>query len=151
MAFGGVMAAAFNRLRPIFRQRGAINAEVSGRLAETVGGIRLVKTYTAERRERLVFTRGVHKLFRNVAATITAISWVSAVTTVIIGVVGMLLITMGGRAILSGQMTLGDFIMYVFFIGLVAAPLVQIALDRHPGERGVRGAGPDPRGTRAGH
>ena len=127
MAFGGVMAAAFNRLRPIFRQRGAINADVSGRLAETVGGIRLVKTYTAERRERLVFTRGVHKLFRNVAATITAISWVSAVTTVIIGIVGMLLITMGGRAILSGQMTLGDFIMYVFFIGLVAAPLVQIA------------------------
>ena len=74
-----------------------------------------------------VHAKGVHKLFRNVAATITAISWVSAVTTVIIGIVGMLLITMGGRAILSGQMTLGDFIMYVFFIGLVAAPLVQIA------------------------
>src|SRR6185436_4846719 len=90
------------------------------------GGIRLVKTYTAERRERQVFGKGVHKLFRNVAATITAISWVSAVTTVIIGIVGMLLIAMGGRAILSGQMTLGDFIMYVFFIGLVAAPLVQI-------------------------
>jgi subfamily B ATP-binding cassette protein MsbA len=89
--------------------------------------VRLVKTYTAERRERLVVARGVHKLFRNVAATITAISWVTAVTTIIIGIVGMLLIVMGGRAILSGQMTLGDFIMYVFFIGLVAAPLVQIA------------------------
>ncbi len=125
--FGGVMAVAFSKLRPIFRKRGAINAEVTGRLAETVGGVRLVKTYTAERREKLVFTRGVNELFRNVAATITAISVVSAVTTVIVGIVGMLLIVMGGHAILSGQMTLGDFIMYVFFIGLVAAPLVQIA------------------------
>lgn len=127
LSFGGVMAVAFSRLRPIFRERGAINAEVSGRLAETVGGVRLVKTYTAERRERLVFARGAHRLFRNVATTISAISIVTAVTTVIIGVVGMLLIVMGGRAILSGQMTLGDFIMYVFFIGLVAAPLVEIA------------------------
>ena len=127
LMFGGVMAVAFTRLRPIFRERGAINAEVSGRLAETVGGVRLVKTYTAERRERYVFAKGTHRLFRNVAATISAISVVSAVTTVIIGLVGMLLIVMGGRAILSGAMTLGDFVMYVFFIGLVAAPLVQIA------------------------
>jgi subfamily B ATP-binding cassette protein MsbA len=127
LSFGGVMAVAFTRLRPIFRERGAINAEVSGRLAETVGGVRLVKTYVAERREKLVFARGVHRLFRNVAATITAVSAVTAVTTIITGVVGVLLITMGGRAIISGAMTLGDFVMYVFFIGLVAAPLVQIA------------------------
>jgi subfamily B ATP-binding cassette protein MsbA len=127
LAFGAVMAVAFSRLRPIFRERGAINAEVSGRLAETVGGVRLVKTYTAERRERQVFAKGVHRLFRNVAATITAVSVVGAVTTVIVGIVGMLLIIMGGRAILAGEMTLGDFIMYVFFIGLVAAPLIQIA------------------------
>ncbi len=126
-AFGAVMAVAFSRLRPVFRERGAINAEVSGRLAETVGGIRLVKTYVAERRERLVFARGVHRLFRNVAATITAISVVSSVTTVIVGLVGMLLIVVGGGAILRGEMTLGDFVMYVFFIGLVAAPLVSIA------------------------
>ncbi len=127
LTFGAVMAVAFSRLRPIFRERGAINAEVSGRLAETVGGVRLVKTYTAERREKLVFARGAHRLLRNVASTITAISTVSAVTTVIVGIVGMLLIVIGGRAILSGEMTLGDFIMYIFFIGLVAAPLVQIA------------------------
>ncbi|HEX5633867.1 MAG TPA: ABC transporter transmembrane domain-containing protein, partial [Gemmatimonadales bacterium] len=127
LSFGGVMAVAFTRLRPIFRERGAINAEVSGRLAETMGGVRLVKTYTAERREKLVFARGVHRLFRNVAATITAVSAVTAVTTVITGVVGVLLITVGGRAIITGSMTLGDFVMYVFFIGLVAAPLVQIA------------------------
>ncbi|MFL5520473.1 MAG: ABC transporter ATP-binding protein [Gemmatimonadales bacterium] len=127
LSFGGVMAVAFSRLRPIFRERGAINAEVSGRLAETVGGVRLVKTYTAERREKLVFARGVHRLFRNVAATITAISLVTAVTTIITGIVGVLLIVVGGHSIIAGDMTLGDFIMYIFFIGLVAAPLVQIA------------------------
>jgi ABC-type multidrug transport system fused ATPase/permease subunit len=127
LTFGGAMAYAFTRLRPVFRERGEINAQVTGRLGETVGGIRLVKTYTAERRERLVFARGVHSLYRNVARTITGISTLSAFTTVVIGLVGVLLILVGGRAILQGTMTLGDFVMYVFFIGLVAAPLVQIA------------------------
>ncbi len=100
---------------------------MTGRLAESVGGVRLVKTYTAEKRERLVFARGVHRLFRNVAQTITGVSLVSSFTSLIIGVVGVLLIVFGGRAIVAGSMTLGDFIMYVFFIGMVAAPLVQIS------------------------
>mgnify|MGYP000719452783 CR=1 FL=1 len=126
-AFGGMMAVAFRRLRPIFRERSVIQADVTGRLGESLGGIRLVKTYTAERREQLVFARGVHRLFRNIATSMTAISAVGSVTTVIIGLVGVLLIVGGGRSILAGAMTLGDFIMYVFFIGLVAAPLVQIA------------------------
>jgi subfamily B ATP-binding cassette protein MsbA len=78
-AFGGLMAAAFTRLRPIFRERGKINAEVTGRLAETLGGIRIVKAYTAEPREALVFARGVHRLFRNVAASMVGVSAVSAV------------------------------------------------------------------------
>jgi len=70
-AFGGMMAIAFKRLRPLFRERSVINAEVTGRLAESLGGVRLVKVYVAERRERLVFAKGVHRLFRNVAKTIT--------------------------------------------------------------------------------
>src|SRR6478736_4494576 len=70
-AFGGAMATAFNRLRPLFRGRSKINAEVTGRLNETLGGIRIVKTYTAEKREELVFTKGAHRLFRNVAKSIT--------------------------------------------------------------------------------
>jgi ABC-type multidrug transport system fused ATPase/permease subunit len=74
-----------------------------------------------------VFARGVHRLFRNVALTITGVSALTAFSTIIIGAVGVLMIIVGGRAILSGSMTLGDFVMYVFFIGLVAAPLVQIA------------------------
>jgi len=126
-AFAGGMAVAFTRLRPLFRRRGELNAEVTGRLTESVGGIRLVKTYTAERREDLTFARGAHRLFRNVAQSILGVSLVSAFTSVVVGVVGVLLIVFGGRAILDGSMTLGDFVMYVFFIGLVAAPLVQIS------------------------
>ncbi|HSM16064.1 MAG TPA: ABC transporter ATP-binding protein [Gemmatimonadales bacterium] len=125
--FGAGMAIAFTRLRPLFRERGKINAEVTGRLAESLGGIRLVKTYTAERREEWVFARGVHRLLRNIARSITAVSAVSSFATIIIGAVGVLLLLVGGRAVLSGSMSLGDFVMYVFFIGMVAAPLVQIA------------------------
>jgi len=127
LAFGSMMTTAFKRLRPLFRERGAINAEVTGRLTETIGGVRLVKVYIAEPRERLVFARGAHKLFRNVAKTITGTSAVGAGTAVITGLIGVLMIVIGGRAILGGTMTLGDFVMYVFFVGLMAAPLVQIA------------------------
>ena len=126
-AFGGAMAIAFKRLRPLFRERGKINAEVTGRLNETLGGIRIVKTYTAERREELVFTRGVHRLFRNVAQSITGVSAITAFSTVVVGVIGVIMIVIGGRAILSGSMTLGDFIFYLVLTGLMAAPVVQIA------------------------
>ena len=126
-AFGGLMAFAFARLRPMFRERGRINADVTGRLGESLGGIRVVKAYVAERGERLEFTRGVHRLLRNIALTITSTSGLGAGTIVITGAIGVLMILVGGRAILAGGMSLGDFVMYVFFIGLVAAPLVQIA------------------------
>jgi subfamily B ATP-binding cassette protein MsbA len=126
-AFGGGMALAFNRLRPLFRERGKINAEVTGRLNETLGGIRIVKTYTAEKREELVFTKGVHRLYRNIARSITGVSAITAFSTVIVGVIGVTMILIGGRAILDGRMTLGEFITYIFFTGLMAAPVVQIA------------------------
>jgi ATP-binding cassette, subfamily B, putative efflux pump len=125
--FGGCMALAFKRLRPLFRERGKINAEVTGRLAESLGGIRIVKAYAAEKREELVFARGAHRLFRNVARSMTGVSGVTAFSTVIVGLIGVILILVGGRAILAGQMTLGDFFMYIFFTALVAAPLVEIA------------------------
>jgi ABC-type multidrug transport system fused ATPase/permease subunit len=127
MAFGGAMALAFKRLRPLFRERGKINAEVTGRLNETLGGIRIVKTYTAEKREELVFTKGVNRLFRNIAKSITGVSSITAFSTVVVGVIGVIMIVVGGRAILAGQMTLGEFITYIFFTGLMAAPVVQIA------------------------
>jgi subfamily B ATP-binding cassette protein MsbA len=125
--FGSCMALAFKRLRPLFRERGQINAEVTGRLAESLGGIRIVKAYSAERREALVFARGAHRLFRNIARSMTGVSGVTAFSTVIVGGIGVILILVGGRSILAGQMTLGDFFMYVFFTALVAAPLVEIA------------------------
>jgi subfamily B ATP-binding cassette protein MsbA len=126
-AFGGAMALAFKRLRPLFRERGKINAEVTGRLNETLGGIRIVKTYTAEKREELVFAKGVHRLFRNIAKSITGVSAITAFSTVVVGVIGVLMIVVGGRSILAGHMTLGDFMFYIFLTGLMAAPVVQIA------------------------
>jgi ABC-type multidrug transport system fused ATPase/permease subunit len=126
-AFGGMMAFAFKRVRPLFRARGEINAQVTGRLGESLGGIRVVKAYTTEKREDIVFAKGVHSLYRNVAKTITAISSVGAGATVIIGVVGMIMILVGGRAVLAGTMTLGDLIMYMLFTGLMAAPVMSIA------------------------
>jgi subfamily B ATP-binding cassette protein MsbA len=127
LAFGGGMAVAFVRLRPVFRERSKINAEVTGRLGEALGGVRIVKSYVAEKREELVFARGAHRLFRNVARSITAVSAITAFSTVVVGAIGVLMIVVGGRSILAGTMTLGDFVMYLFFTGLVAAPLVQIA------------------------
>ena len=125
--FGGGMAYAFAKLRPLFRERGKLNAEVTGRLGETLGGIRIVKAYHAERGERLVFTRGANTLFRNIAATMTGISSVGSFATLIIGAIGILMILEGGRSVLAGQMTLGDLFMYGIFVGLVAAPLINIA------------------------
>src|SRR6266704_650368 len=125
--FGGGMAYAFTKLRPLFRERGKINAEVTGRLGETLGGIRIVKAYRAERGERLVFTRGAHSLFRNVATTMTGNSSLGAFASIIVGAIGILMILEGGHAILSGSMTLGDFFMYGVFVGLVALPLINIA------------------------
>jgi subfamily B ATP-binding cassette protein MsbA len=126
-AFGGAMALAFKRLRPLFRERGQINAEVTGRLTESLGGIRIVKAYAAEKREELVFARGAHRLFRNVKRSMTGVSTVTSFSTLIVGLIGVLLTLVGGRDILAGSMTLGDFFMYIFFTALVAAPLVEIA------------------------
>jgi ABC-type multidrug transport system fused ATPase/permease subunit len=127
LAFGGSMWYAFRTIRPVFRERGKIYAEITGRLTETIGGIRIVKTYTAEKREELVFTTGVHRLFRNIAKTITSISAISAFGTTVIGAIGVTMIVVGGNAILDGRMTIGDFITYILFTGLMAAPVMQIA------------------------
>src|SRR3989449_3507829 len=125
--FGVGMAYAFAKLRPLFRDRGKLNAEVTGRLAETLGGIRIVKAYHSERGERLVFARGAHSLFRNVATTLSGVSGVGAFAQVVIGAIAVIMILAGGRAVLSQSMTLGQFVQYVFFVGLVALPVINIA------------------------
>ncbi len=126
-AFGGAMAAAFQRLRPLFKQRSEITADITGRLAESVGGVRLLKVYVAEARESRVFAEGAQRLFENVAGTITGTSAITAFSTAIVGAIGVLIMLIGGHAILAGRMTLGELIMYTFFVGLLAVPVVQIA------------------------
>ena len=125
--FGWGMAVAFNRLRPIFRERGKIQAEITGRLNETLGGVRVVKAYGTERREQVVFTKGVHRLFRNIASSITGVSLTTSASTVVVGLVGLLILVVGGPAVLRGTMTVGSLFSYVFFVGLLAAPVVGIA------------------------
>jgi subfamily B ATP-binding cassette protein MsbA len=125
--FASGMIVAFGRLRPLFRDRGKITAEISGRLAESFGGIRIVKAYIAEDREDRVFATGVLKLFDNVRRTLTGISAVTSFGGIVIGTIGVVMMVVGGRAILAGTMTLGDFIMYIFFVGMLAAPLIQMS------------------------
>jgi subfamily B ATP-binding cassette protein MsbA len=126
-AFGGAMSWAFRTLRPLFRERGKINAEVTGRLNQALGGVRVVKTYTAERREDLVFTKGAHRLLRNVAKSMTGVSGLSGFSNVIIGAIGAVTMVVGGHAIIGGQMTVGDLVKYISFTGLLTMPVVQMA------------------------
>ena len=125
--FGVGMAWAFKVLRPLFRERGKIQGEITGRLNQTLGGVRVVKAYVAEPQEERVFASNVDRLFDNIRRSMSGISLTGAVSTAIVGLIGVLLTVFGGRAILEGRMTLGDFVMYLVFIGLVVGPVVSIA------------------------
>lgn len=126
MIFGAALLYAFKVLRPVFRERGEITAEVTGRLGESLGGIRIVKAYTAEKREELSFARGAHRLFRNVAKTVTGVSAISSFSAVIIGAVAVVMIVLGGNAVQAGTMTLGDLLMYISFTFLLAMPVIEL-------------------------
>ena len=125
--FGITMAVGFSRLRPVFRARGKINAEITGRLGETLSGIRIVKAYGVERREQLVFTRGAHRLFRNVAKAVTGVAAVTSVAGLVMGVIGALMIVLGGRALINETWTTGALLQYIIFTGLVIAPVIQMS------------------------
>jgi ATP-binding cassette, subfamily B, putative efflux pump len=125
--FGGGMATAFKRLRPLFRERGQINAEVTGRLAESLGGVRIVKSYVAEKREELVFAKGAHRLFRNVAQSLTGVSGITAFSSLVIGSTGIAMMLIGGNSIRNGSMTIGDLVMYLSFTALMTMPVIQLA------------------------
>jgi subfamily B ATP-binding cassette protein MsbA len=126
-AFGGGMATAFKRLRPLFRDRGKINAEVTGRLAESLGGVRIVKAYTAEKREEVVFAKGAHRMLRNVAQSLTGVSAVGASSSLVLGFSLIAMMAIGGSSIRSGAMSIGDFVMYLSFTALMAMPVIQLA------------------------
>ncbi|HYO14050.1 MAG TPA: ABC transporter ATP-binding protein, partial [Thermoanaerobaculia bacterium] len=124
--FAFVMKYAFKTLRPLFRERSKINAELAGRLTESFSGVRVVKAYRAERREALVFAKGAHRLFRNIARTLTSFSAIGAASTLLLGVIGVAIMAIGANEILSGRMTLGDFFAFTLFLGLLVGPVAQI-------------------------
>ena len=125
-AFGLVLFRAFAVLRPIFRERGKLQAEVTGRLTETLGGVRVVKAYHAEPREAAVFEGGVRRILDNVFRTLTATSVLSLSSTVLLGVVGAAVMWVGAREILAARMTVGSFFTYTVFLGFLVGPFFQI-------------------------
>src|SRR5260370_13455789 len=117
---------AFSVLRPIFRERSKINAEVSGRLTESLSGVRVVKGYHAEAREHEVFTGGVQRLLENVLRSLTTMSMMSFSTTALGGVVGALVMLVGARQVLEGKITVGQFMSYTAFLAFMIAPVFQV-------------------------
>src|SRR5450631_806687 len=126
LCFAIALNKAFTTIRPIFRQRGKINAEVTGRLAESLGGVRVIKGYHAEEREEAVFAGGVHRLLDNVMKTLTATSVMSLSASLLMGVVGSIIMYMGAHQIMAGTLTIGSFFTYTLFLGFLVAPIVQI-------------------------
>ena len=121
-----VLQKAFSTIRPIFRERGKINAEVTGRLTESLGGVRVVKGYHAEKREAGVFGKGVDRLLENVISSLTATSLLSFASTTVLGVVGGLVMLLGGHAVLAGKMTTGGYVEYTMLLAYMIAPVFQI-------------------------
>jgi ABC-type multidrug transport system fused ATPase/permease subunit len=126
LIFGIGVNRAFKTIRPIFRARPQINAEVTGRLTESLGGIRVVKGYHAEERERKVFAAGGQRLLDNVLKTVTATSLMSLSATGLMGLLGALIMLLGAHQVLAGRMSPGTFISYTAFLGMLIAPVFQI-------------------------
>ena len=126
IAFAVSLNKAFRTIRPLFRARPKLNAEVTGRLTESLGGVRVVKGYHAEEREGKVFAGGVHRLLDNVIKTLTMTSLMSLSSTVLMGLVSAVIMFLGAQKILAGTMTLGTFVTFTIFLGMLIAPLVQI-------------------------
>ncbi len=126
LCFGLSLKQAFGTIRPIFRERGKINAEVTGRLAESLGGVRVIKGYHAEEREESVFASGVRRLLENVMRTLTATSVMGLSASLLMGVVGAVIMYVGARQIMAGTLTLGGFFTYTLFLGFLVAPIMQV-------------------------
>ena len=125
-AFAAFLSKAFATIRPIFRERGKINAEVSGRLTESLGGVRVIKGYHAEAREEAVFSAGVRRLLDNVMRTLTATSVMSLSASVLLGVVGAATMYLGARLSLAGTLTAGQFFSFTLTLPFLVAPIMQI-------------------------
>ncbi|HYK87426.1 MAG TPA: ABC transporter ATP-binding protein [Acidobacteriota bacterium] len=124
--FGFLVTRAFRYIRPIFRERGKINAEVTGRLAESLGGVRVVKGFHAESREAATFAAGALRLFDNIRKTLMATSLMSMSGTLLMGLVSVTVMVLGARLIIGGAMTMGDFIAFSMYLALLVAPVFQV-------------------------
>jgi len=124
--FGLILQRAFKTIRPIFRERAKINAEVTGRLTESLGGVRVVKGYHAEASEENVFAGGVQRLLRNVISSLTAQSLMSLASTAVLGIVGTLVMYLGAHRVVTGQLTPGGYMTYVMFLAFMTVPIVQL-------------------------
>ncbi|WP_439482431.1 ABC transporter ATP-binding protein [Cyclobacterium plantarum] len=125
--FGFISLKAFSRIRPIFRERGKINAEVTGRLTETLGGIRVIKGFNAEKQETRIFEAGVHRLFLNVKSSLTATSFVTSAATFLLGLASAGIMGIGGYMIMEEQLTFGDFLAFTLLLGFMIAPILQMS------------------------
>lgn len=124
--FGVISLKAFAYIRPIFRERGKINAEVTGRLTESLGGIRVIKGFNAEAHEINVFERGVDRLFKNVRKSLLSTSLITSSATLLLGIASVGIMGVGGSLIIKGQMTVGDFFAFTLYLGFMIAPIVQM-------------------------
>ena len=125
-AFVFVLQYGFKVIRPIFRERSKINAEVTGRLTESLGGVRVIKGYNAEEREHSVFSSGVDRLLQNVMKSLTMTSALGAASTTVLGLVSALVMWLGGHSVLRGTWTVGDYFSYNMFLAFMIAPVFQI-------------------------
>ena len=124
--FAVILQRAFKTIRPIFRERSKINAEVTGRLTESLGGVRVVKGYHAEDSESKVFGGGVDRLLNNVISSITAQSLMSLASTAVLGLVGALVMYLGAHQNYAGKLSTGSYVTYVMFLAFMIAPIVQL-------------------------
>jgi subfamily B ATP-binding cassette protein MsbA len=125
--FAIIALKAFGYIRPIFRARGKINAEVTGRLTETLNGIRVIKGFNAEEQEQQVFEKGVNELFQNVKKSLTATALMTSSSTFLLGLASAGIMGMGGYFIMEGTMTYGEFVSFTLFLGFMIAPIVQMS------------------------
>ena len=125
--FAFIALKAFKIIRPIFRNRGKINAEVTGRLTETLGGIRVIKGFNAEKQEHLVFEDGVYRLYENIKKSLTATAVMTSSSTFLLGVATTGIMGLGGYKIMMGELTVGEFLTFTFLLGLMIAPIVQMS------------------------
>lgn len=127
VVFGLISMKAFARIRPIFRERGKLNAEVTGRLTETLNGVRVIKGFNAEEQEHNTFAAGVEQLFQNVKKSLTSTSFVTSAATLLLGLASAGIMGIGGYMIINGTMTIGDFLSFTLFLGFMIAPIVQMS------------------------